>query len=333
MLSVLPSVLLIAIAGSGFALSAYIHSKKRAQQALVCPLKADCESVIHSEFSRFFGIPVELLGMAFYGIVAASYAGLLAVPTAAVPPVLFFLLVITAAGFLFSLYLIFIQAFTLKQWCSWCLISEGLCTAIFLLVASSSALGLLPLLAHNRELLVAIHLFGLVLGLGGATITDILFFRFLRDWRITSFEADVMRTLSQVIWLGLAILVLSGLGIYLPQAVVLNSSTKFLVKVVAVIIIIVNGAFLNLKISPHLISFSFTDADEGSGSKMVRLRRLSFALGAVSVTSWYTAFLLGMVRSVPIGFRLLLLLYVAALVMAIAGSQLVERRLVQRAAQ
>jgi hypothetical protein len=172
---------------------------------------------------------------------------------------------------------------------------------------------------------------GLALGFGGAMITDILFFRFLRDFRISAFESDVMRTLSQVIWLGLSILVISGVGLYLPQMEVLNASSKFLTKVTVVAVILINGAFLNLVISPRLVSMSFAALPPEAAGKMALFRRFAFALGSVSFTSWYTAFILGVTRSVPIGYLPMLSIYLFALAVAVSGSQIMERRMRSRA--
>jgi hypothetical protein len=167
----------------------------------------------------------------------------------------------------------------------------------------------------------------LALGLGGATITDLFFFRFLRDWRISPHEADVTRTLSQVIWFGLAILVMSGVGLYLPQMEFLNASSKFLTKVVVVAVILTNGSFLNLVVAPRLVSMTFHSVSPEEGRKMARFRRLAFALGAISFTSWYTAFVLGMIRSVPLRFVSLLTIYALVVAAAVTVSQIMERRL------
>lgn len=328
---VIPYTLIVGAALAGGGIAAYIYRKKRAHSRLVCPLKADCDSVVQSDYARFFGVPVELLGIAYYSLIAASYATIAAIPAVAVPPFVFALLSLTAAAFLFSLYLTFIQAFAIKQWCSWCLVSAGLCTLIFILVASNATLGLLPLLARNRAPLVGIHLLGLALGLGGATTADILFFRFLRDWRISHQEADVMRVLSQVIWFALAILMMSGLGLYLPQAAALNQSPKFLVKVIVVSVIILNGAFLNLVISPRLVTLFFGQGAHVEARSLRRMRRLAFSLGSVSATSWYSAFVLGLMPVSPLPFWRLLAVYLALLGLAVTGGQVVERRMARRA--
>ena len=77
-------------------------------------------------------IPVEILGIIYYTIIVVAYSTLLAMPTlhetALLAPTL---LGLSAVAFLFSLYLTAVQAFILKEWCTWCLISAALCAIIF----------------------------------------------------------------------------------------------------------------------------------------------------------------------------------------------------------
>jgi uncharacterized membrane protein len=37
-------------------------------------------------------------------------------------------------GFLFSLYLVYVQAFILRKWCVWCLVSATAATILFVIV-------------------------------------------------------------------------------------------------------------------------------------------------------------------------------------------------------
>lgn len=190
---------------------------------------------------------------------------------------------------------------------------------------------LLAAVGEQRAALLVVHTLGIAFGLGGATVSDILFFNFLRDFRISPKESRVLRTLSQVIWLALAVLFLSGLGLYLPKMDVLNHSSKFLLKVVVVCVIIVNGAFLNLLIAPNLTRLSFDGRRDATEKKLRRMRKIAFALGGVSFTSWYSAFILGSLRSVPLAFWQLLLVYGVLLALAVLASQVVARQIFRRA--
>ena len=128
-------LLIIAAAVAGFLIANYIHRHKSSveRKPLVCPLKFECESVIHSDYASFFGIEVTVLGMVYYGLVAVAYILFLMTPVLADPMTIFYINSATIVAFSFSIYLTAIQAFQIKQWCSWCLISASLCTIIFLL--------------------------------------------------------------------------------------------------------------------------------------------------------------------------------------------------------
>ncbi|HCB35168.1 MAG: hypothetical protein A2W52_04035 [Candidatus Taylorbacteria bacterium RIFCSPHIGHO2_02_49_25] len=125
-------IFLTAAAFGGLLLAAFIHFKKRLHTTLVCPIGHSCDPVVHSDYSRFMDIPVEILGIIYYTIIVVAYSTLLAMPTlhetALLAPTL---LGLSAVAFLFSLYLTAVQAFILKEWCTWCLISAALCAIIF----------------------------------------------------------------------------------------------------------------------------------------------------------------------------------------------------------
>lgn len=324
-------IILIFTAFGGFLLAFYIRHKKQKHETLVCPLNSNCDTVIYSEYSRFLGIPVEILGLLYYGLIAVNYALFLVFPTLVPALLVFLILVLTTAAFLFSLYLTWIQAFALKQWCTWCLISAGLCAVIFAAALSASELGFTLLLERYHGLIAVFHLFGAALGLGSATIADIFFFKFLKDFRISEWEADVMRTLSQVIWFALAVLVITGAGLYLPEAQEFNQSPKFLIKIIVAAVIIANGAFLNLLIAPKLVKISFGEKHNHETEELHHIRKAAFALGAISIVSWYSAFILGVLRDVALEFFPLLSIYILLLGAAIIVSQLVERSFARKA--
>lgn len=333
MLNLLPYILIVLAAFAGLILTVYIFQKKRHHQPMVCPMGSDCGAVIHSEFSRFLGVPVELWGMVYYATIFATYVTFMLVPQALDWGLLFVVVPLSLGAFLFSGYLTFIQAFSLKQWCTWCLSSAGLSTLIFLLTLSGLSgfvAGLVAVTIKYKMLILGLHLFGLAIGLGGSTISDLFSFKFLKDLRISEWEADVLRTISQIIWLGLAILVVSGVGLILTNPAHYFSSPKYLVNMIVISIVIINGAFLNLYITPKLMHISFGDTRQHMLGELRRDRRLAYALAAISASSWYSAFILALLPSSVAGFRPLLTIYLAILVMALAGSQLVERFIAQR---
>ena len=126
-------VLLIACAFGGLSLAAFIHFKKRLHTPLICPIGHSCDPVVHSRYSRFMDIPVEILGVLYYTLIVVAYAAMLALPALHSGALGVALLALSAVAFIFSLYLTAIQAFVLREWCTWCLISAALCASIFII--------------------------------------------------------------------------------------------------------------------------------------------------------------------------------------------------------
>jgi len=319
-------ILILISAIIGLSITFSIYKQKHRKQPLVCPLGANCHDVVTSDFSKFFGIGLEILGAAYYSFIITIYILFLAVPEFATPLSVFIVAGITIGGFLFSLYLTFVQAFLIKSWCSWCLMSAALSTAIFiftLITLSINNYQLIPLLAEYKMLILFGHLIGFVFGVGGATMSDTLFFRFLKDFKITKAENKILAGASEFVWFGLFIVVLTGIGLFLPNSEALLANPKFLLKVVVVAIIIANGAILSLVISPKLVTIAW----KGNGKDVRKtrdLRRVAFASGAISFVSWYSALVLGFVTTTPFNFVALLGIYFGLLIVAIVGSQIAE---------
>lgn len=318
--------ILCVLAIIGFAVAAYLRSKKHKEHGVVCPFRTKCDTVIQSGHAKFMGVPVEMLGMLYYGVLAASYATLAFVPEAATPLFLFVLLLATTGALFFSLYLVAIQAFVIRAWCAWCLLSAFVSLSIFALTLLTSDFGLVHLLAEYKAFFVILHALSAAIGVGAASITDVFFFKFLKDYRISEDEADTMKTLSQVIWFALGALVLTGLCLYLPEAARLNETPKFLLKTLIVLVLIGNGVVLNLLIQPKLVHISFGEPHHHMKGELHHLRKLSFALGAISIISWYTVFILGSLRSVALSFSQLSVIYLSILLIGIIGSQVFEYR-------
>lgn len=124
-------LLLIVCALCGFFLALFIHIKKKLSAPLICPIGHSCDPVVHSDYSRFFGISVELLGMLYYFLIFLFYSLFLLFPELETGTIAFTFVGISSLAFLFSVYLTAVQAFILREWCTWCLISAALCAVIF----------------------------------------------------------------------------------------------------------------------------------------------------------------------------------------------------------
>jgi hypothetical protein len=187
-----------------------------------------------------------------------------------------------------------------------------------------------PSLAYQA--LLGLHFVGLALGLGGATISDFSFFRNLRlGDRISPETVNWMRSFSVIVWAGIGLLTLSGIGLFMLNPSKYIHSTGFAVKMIFVLILIINGLFLNFYTTARLTTFNFSEKYPRRDAAW-KARKLSFIFGAISATTWYATLFIAMFKSLlHIPFIAYIISYVFVLSFAIAGSLLLERLLFTRA--
>lgn len=110
----------------GFVNAAYLYFQHKREvetgQKMFCLIGGDCGAVVGSKYGKTLGIKNEKFGMAFY-LLLAIYAllGIFLPQLTSSLEIVVKIVVIIAA--IFSLYLLFIQAIILRQFCSWCLIA------------------------------------------------------------------------------------------------------------------------------------------------------------------------------------------------------------------
>ncbi len=122
----------IALSVGGLTTSGYLvwkHYKKQ-KAPLVCPLNHDCSKVTESKWSSMLYVRNEVLGLLFYGTMLL--AGIvMAVMPAFIPYLPFWLRIATAGAMVFSLLLVGIQIFKIKDYCFYCLISAIISLLLF----------------------------------------------------------------------------------------------------------------------------------------------------------------------------------------------------------
>lgn len=178
------------------------------------------------------------------------------------------------------------------------------------------------------ELALLFHLLGVVFGLGGATVSDVLFLKSLKDERITKKEKSFLEGASLVIWLGIVILLVSGSFMFWLNWDVLAHQSRMQAHVSIALIVILNGLLLNFYISPKLSFWSEEKETKPEAVGMYRrIRKLAFMSGAVSLTSWYSVFSLGIARRFvlpSVSYGTIMLAYFMILGIAIVGAILLE---------
>lgn len=172
----------------------------------------------------------------------------------------------------------------------------------------------------HKTLYIILHIFGAVLGAGGAFMSDAMFFSSMRDRIITHTELRFLKLGSIMVWAGLGVLLVSGLLLFSLNPAGYLASSKFLVKMTIVLIIVLNGVLFHYahipRISRH-INHHLPSSDE-----FVRRSIFLVISGAISLVSWSATLVLGVLRSIPYSYTQGMLLYLiivaAACIVAIS---------------
>lgn len=123
----------IVVALAGLVDAAYLTSNHFAGTAVPCNLVSGCETVLTSAYSEIFGIPTALFGTAAYftafSLALLSYFG----------RENFWKIfgAVSALMFLFSMWFVYLQAFVIKAFCQFCLISAATSTLLFVIFSAS----------------------------------------------------------------------------------------------------------------------------------------------------------------------------------------------------
>ena len=111
---------ILVLSGIGILNTAYLSWHGITGKPVACIFfpKEWCEKVQYSKYSKTFGIPNGMAGLAMYAaifVLALLYAG----GSVSFTPIL----VLIIFGFVFSMYFTYVQAFILRAFCTWCVIS------------------------------------------------------------------------------------------------------------------------------------------------------------------------------------------------------------------
>ncbi|WP_199720936.1 hypothetical protein [Azospirillum cavernae] len=183
-----------------------------------------------------------------------------------------------------------------------------------------------------RVALRLLHFIGLVLGLGAATLLDLMLFK-RRKEPLTDDMVATVEMFSKVVFFGLALLWISGVGFLLhyaqfdPQKL---ANPKVLAKIVIVFILSINGFFIHSLVLPHIRA----NVGWPCLAQLNRGRRWLFcSIGAVSAVSWYAPLLLGAVPQFNFVVPTLTILTGYAIILSLAMLAAIVSLLPQHAPQ
>ncbi len=176
-----------------------------------------------------------------------------------------------------------------------------------------------------REVVVIVHALSAAVGIGTVLATDYLFMKFLRDHRVTQDEVKIMRSLSEMIWIALGALILSGIYLAATQSGILESP-KFLLKITVVGMTFLNGLLLNIFVTPKLHKIAFHEAHTQPGDEPDHVRKIAVIAGGVSVFSWLLAFILGSIDVIPFSLGIGITVYFAILIVIVIGASFTKKK-------
>lgn len=313
---------LLVLAVSGAAVVFYAFSKRLKKEKDVAPYDPEKDDpVAHIKNKLFFEIPVEKILLGYFVLVLISSVAKLFLKYS-FHEIDIAVLYLSGLVFFIAIYKMSMSVGVVNRFSAWLLISLLLSLSIFCITLFNISENLVALLANTREFHLAAHLIGLSMGLGGTLVIDIMFSHFMRKYTISARESVIMHLISQMIVFGLILLFLSGVALTLTDIGAYLNNPRFIMKMIAVLVVMLNGVALNFYLTPKLKKISLKEKDRGSYEK---LTKISFALGAISIVSWLAAFLLAMLKDFfDMPLTTLLAGYGVALIIAAAGSQLAK---------
>jgi hypothetical protein len=183
--------------------------------------------------------------------------------------------------------------------------------------------------APYGDALLSVYSLALALGVGSVTLGAVFLVKFLRDLQVAAWEADGLHTISQISWLALAVLAVSGSLLYVLPAGAYGLRAFSLLQLVLLLIMIAAAAVLDLLITPKLVKISNGQDHMHQMEELRFLRRIAFGSSAILLVTWYMTFILG-TTSLPWPHKTVFLAYILVALVAMIISQVIESRLMRQ---
>ncbi len=310
-------IIIVFLALTGIVLTIYKNYLRGPRGDVEPAEPAEHRPIEHIKSMLFLEIPIEFIAMGYFVLIGLLYTIFLL--TGAVVPQLDLAAILLSGLIAFLLLFKWIMSLGITMKYNWRMFTFfiiTLCITTALLILRPDAISTGMLQEAFRYTFTA-HLLGLVLGLGGAIIMDLMIFHFLGNFSISNREAVIMHLVSQMIILGLAILIVSGFALMYTDLDSYLSNPRFLMKMTAVGVVTINGIVLNLYVAPKMELISLRKEDRNKNQTLVTV---SFIVGAVSAVSWFSVFFLATIHVLEsFTYFTMLLIYIILLMSAVGG--------------
>ncbi len=133
---IIPNIFLFGITligFTGFLDSVYLTAKRFVGGPIPCFVFTGCDTVAQSPYALLFGVPLSALGIFYY--LSVLLLAIFYFETKQQGAMKLFS-VFSVVGFLASVYFVYLQAFVIKAFCFYCLLSAVTSTTLFILGAT-----------------------------------------------------------------------------------------------------------------------------------------------------------------------------------------------------
>lgn len=176
----------------------------------------------------------------------------------------------------------------------------------------------------SKTIFTLLHLLGVTLGAGGSFMSDVIFISTTKDKILDASEFNILKKGSKVTWVGLFLLIISGALLFSLDPQSYLASDKFILKMIIVGIIAINGVVFHFIHTPRLQKLVGTNLAGSVSFK--KCSRSMYYSGAISVVSWVSALILGGLRMIPVSVSLGLVIYIGLIVVAIIGAEIKRKQ-------
>jgi hypothetical protein len=158
------------------------------------------------------------------------------------------------------------------------------------------------------------HLLGVVLGAGAAFMSDISILSSIRSKMLSVMEVYIIELSNKIVWIGIALMAVSGVLLFLRDIEGYLASPEFLAKLTVAAVIFVNSSINHFKHLPLIRRVEGRPFDKDD--VFVKYLSLVIASGAISIVSWLFI-VFGALRDIPYSYTTIISAYLSAVLIAV----------------
>ncbi len=177
-----------------------------------------------------------------------------------------------------------------------------------------------------KQIFTVLHVLGAVIGAGAAFVSDVTFLKSIRNKNVDKLEFSFLDLFGKMVWAGILLIVISGVGLFTLDPERLIGSSKFLAKMTIVAVIVLNGIAFHFLHIPYIKKSFKKDLFDNLPKNEGAILALS---GAVSVVSWFSALVLGSLRGLNLSYLEIISIYILLLSFGAVGAFLTLKRMLQ----